>query len=79
MGKPTPHLTFFDFQTRRLNIRYRTKGGEIKFTHSLNNTALSTPRIMIQILENYQQKDGSVAVPEILQKYAGKKVIKPRK
>lgn len=69
---------FFDFQTRRLNIRYRTKGGEVKFAHSLNNTALATPRILIQILENNQQKDGSVKVPDILQSYVGKKVIKPR-
>lgn len=68
---------FFDFQTRRLDIRYRTQGGEIKFAHSLNNTALATPRILIQLLENYQQKDGSVVIPKILQEYVGKKVIKP--
>ena len=62
---------FHDFQTRRLNIRYREKRGEIKFTHSLNNTAIATPRILIQILENCQQKDGSVLLPKVLQKYAG--------
>lgn len=67
---------FHDFQTRRLNIRYRTKKGEIKFVHSLNNTAIATPRILIQILENYQQKDGSVKVPAVLQKYTGFRVIK---
>jgi len=66
---------FHDFQTRRLNIRYREKSGEIKFVHSLNNTAIATPRILIQILENYQQKDGSVLVPKVLQKYTGFKKI----
>ncbi len=62
---------FYDFQTRRLNIQYRTKEGKVEFVHSLNNTALATPRILINILENYQQKDGSVKIPEVLQKYLG--------
>ncbi|MCJ7740308.1 serine--tRNA ligase [Candidatus Microgenomates bacterium] len=60
-----------DFQTRRLNIRYKTKEGKILFTHSLNNTAVASPRILIAILENYQNKDGSVTVPEILRQYTG--------
>ena len=64
-----------DFQTRRLNIRYRNKKGEIEYTHSLNNTAIASPRILIAILENYQQEDGSIAVPDILQDYVGKKII----
>jgi len=68
---------FHDFQARRLNIRYRDRRGEIKFVHSLNNTAIATPRILIQILENYQQKDGSILVPEVLQKYSGFKEINP--
>jgi len=55
----------FDFQTRRLNIRYRTKDNKIKFAHSLNDTAIATPRILIPIIENYQQKDGSVSVPSV--------------
>lgn len=66
---------FHDFQTRRLNIRYRDDDGSLKFVHSLNNTALAMPRILCQIVENYQQKDGSIAVPETLQGYMGKKVI----
>lgn len=66
---------FHDFQTRRLNIRYKDSEGKIKFAHSLNNTALATPRILIQIVENYQQADGSIKVPEVLQKYMGKSVI----
>jgi len=66
----------FDFQTRRLNIRYRTKDGKLKFAHSLNNTGIAVPRILIPIIENYQQKDGSILVPEVLQKYTGFKEIK---
>jgi len=64
-----------DFQTRRLNIRYRTDKGEVKFAHSLNNTAVASPRILIAILENYQQKDGSVLVPEVLREFLGKEKI----
>jgi seryl-tRNA synthetase len=66
---------FHDFQTRRLNIRYRSSDGKIRFCHSLNNTAIATPRILISLLENNQQKDGSIKIPEILQKYLGKDVI----
>ncbi|MBI4691860.1 MAG: serine--tRNA ligase [Candidatus Terrybacteria bacterium] len=66
---------YHDFQARRANIRYRAKTGEIKFVHSLNNTAIATPRILIAILENYQQKDGTVAVPEVLRKYLEKDII----
>lgn len=66
---------FHDFQTRRLNIKYKDALGKTRFTHSLNNTALATPRILIQIVENYQQADGSIKVPEVLQKYMGKSVI----
>lgn len=59
---------FHDFQTRRLNIRYRD-GDKLKFAHSLNNTAISTPRILVPILEQYQQADGSVKIPEALIPY----------
>ena len=62
---------YHDFQTRRLNIRYRGSDDKVRFCYSLNNTAIATPRILISILENYQQSDGSVAVPEVLQKYTG--------
>ncbi len=65
-----------DFQARRLNIRYRSSDGVIKFAHTLNNTAVASPRILIAILENYQQKDGSVVVPEVLREFVGKEVIK---
>ena len=69
---------FHDFQTRRLNIRYKDKDGKLRFAHSLNNTAIATPRILVSIIENNQQKDGSVVVPEVLQKYMGKKILMKR-
>ena len=65
---------FHDFQTRRLNIRYRD-GETLRYVHSLNNTALATPRIVTQIVENYQNKDGSITVPEVLRGYVGKDTI----
>jgi seryl-tRNA synthetase len=64
-----------DFQTRRLNIKVRLKNGEVQYAHALNATALAIGRTIIAILENYQQKDGSVVVPTVLQKYVGKKKI----
>jgi seryl-tRNA synthetase len=67
---------FHDFQTRRLNIRYRDDDGTLKFVHSLNNTALALPRILAHIVENNQQEDGSISVPEVLRPYLGKEVIK---
>lgn len=65
-----------DFQARRLNIRYRDKAGKVAFVHTLNGTAFAIGRILIMIMENYQQKDGSIKVPKALQKYCGFKVIK---
>lgn len=66
---------FHDFQTRRLNIRYRDESGKVRYVHSLNNTALAMPRILCQIVENYQQADGSILVPEVLRGSMGKDVI----
>lgn len=66
-----------DFQARRLNIRYRdSKTKKLEFIHTVNGTAFAIPRPLIAIIENYQQKDGSVKVPEVLQKYLGFKEIK---
>jgi seryl-tRNA synthetase len=62
---------FHDFQTRRLGIRYKDEDGKLRFVHSLNNTALAMPRIICQIVENNQQADGSIKIPEALQKYMG--------
>ena len=70
---------FHDFQTRRLNIKYKDTDGKTKFTHSLNNTAIATPRIIISILENNQQADGSIKIPEGLRKYMGGKEYIGRK
>ncbi len=67
-----------DFQTRRLKIKYKDKNGEIKFCHALNNTAIASPRILIAILENFQQEDGSVKIPEVLQKYTSFSEIRPK-
>ena len=64
-----------DFQARRLNIRYRSKKGTV-FVHMINGTAFAIGRTLIAIIENYQQKDGSIKVPEVLQKYIGIKLIK---
>ncbi|MEM0253775.1 MAG: serine--tRNA ligase [Candidatus Bathyarchaeia archaeon] len=62
-----------DYQARRLNIKYREKPGEPPkgFVHTLNSTALATGRTIVAILENYQQEDGSVVIPEVLRKYMG--------
>lgn len=66
---------FHDFQTRRLNIRYRDSEGALQYAHSLNNTALAMPRLMTQIVENYQQADGTIKVPDALVPYVGKNII----
>ncbi len=66
---------FHDFQTRRLNIRYRDAKGTIRYAHSLNNTALALPRILCQIVENNQRADGSITIPDVLRGYMGKDVI----
>lgn len=66
-----------DFQARRTNIRYRpTPDAKPQFVHTLNGSGLALPRMMIAVMENYQQADGTIAVPEALQKYVGAKVIK---
>jgi len=64
-----------DFQARRLKIRYKAKDGSMKFCHTLNNTAVASPRLLVAILENYQQADGSIKIPDVLQPLMGKSVI----
>ncbi len=63
--------TFYEFQARRLGIKYEAADGTKKFVHTLNNTCIASPRILIPILEIYQQKDGSVTIPEVLRPYMG--------
>jgi seryl-tRNA synthetase len=60
-----------DFQSRRLNIKYTDKEGKRKFVHTLNNTCIASPRILIPLLEIYQNKDGSVTIPDVLRPYMG--------
>lgn len=68
-----------DWQARRANIRYRDEDGKVKFVHTLNNTAIATPRILIPLLETHQQADGSVRIPEALRPYmGGQQYIPPR-
>ncbi|MEI8249372.1 MAG: serine--tRNA ligase [Candidatus Taylorbacteria bacterium] len=67
---------FHDFQCRRLNIRYKDAEGKLRYAHSLNSTAIPTPRILVSLIENYQQADGSIKIPPVLVKYLGKDVIK---
>ncbi len=65
-----------DFQARRANSRYRpSPGARVQFAHTLNGSGLALPRVMIAIMENYQQADGSILVPEVLQPFVGQKVI----
>ena len=62
---------FHEFQARRLHIRYREKGGTLRFVHTLNNTVVASPRILIPLLELNQKPDGSVSIPDVLQPYMG--------
>jgi seryl-tRNA synthetase len=64
---------FHDFQTRRCNIRYKDTQGKMRFAHSLNCTAIPTPRILVSLIENFQQADGTVRIPEVLRSYMGGK------
>ena len=74
--------TFHDFHARRLNIRYRDGQGAKtrQFVHSLNNTAIASPRILIALLENHQTADGAIKIPEALREYlGGRKLLEPGK
>jgi seryl-tRNA synthetase len=60
-----------DFQARRAKIRFKAKGGKPELAHTLNGSGLALPRTMIAVLENYQNEDGSVTIPEVLRPYMG--------
>lgn len=62
---------FHDFQARRLDLRYRDKDGKVRVCHTLNNTVVATPRVLIAVLENHQQADGSITIPKALRPYLG--------
>lgn len=68
-GETGSASNFVDWQSRRLDVRYKDKDGNKKFVYMINNTAIPSPRFIIAILENFQQEDGSVVVPEVLRKY----------
>ncbi|MCX6809556.1 MAG: serine--tRNA ligase [Candidatus Berkelbacteria bacterium] len=67
-----------DWQMRRLNIKYTDKDGKKKFAYALNNTVIASPRILIAVLENFQNKDGSIDIPEVLQPLCGFKKIEKK-
>lgn len=72
--------TLHEFQARRLRIRWRGRDGKTQYCHTLNNTAVASPRILIPILENYQNEDGSVTIPEVLRPYMnGMERIEPKR
>jgi seryl-tRNA synthetase len=70
-GEITSTSNCTDYQARNLNIRYKKKNGESGFVHMLNGTAIPTSRGIVAILENYQNADGSVTIPEALRSYMG--------
>jgi len=70
---------FHDFQARRFNIKYKDQDGKSKYVHTLNSTAIPTPRILVSLVENFQQADGSIKIPEVLQKYMNKEIISKEK
>jgi seryl-tRNA synthetase len=75
-GETGSASNFLDWQARRLNVKYKEdQTGEKKHVYMINNTALPSPRIFIAILENYQQADGSVMIPEVLRPFVGKDAI----
>jgi seryl-tRNA synthetase len=79
-GEVTSTSNCTDYQARRLNIRYRTAGQKgLRFVHTLNGTAVAVTRALLAILENYQQADGSIIVPPVLQPWLGKERIGPRR
>ena len=78
-GETHSASNLLDFQARRCNIRYRDEAGELQYCHTLNNTAVASPRILIPLLENHQQADGTIRIPKALQPYMrGMEVIKPQ-
>lgn len=78
-GEVTSTSNCTDYQARRLNIRYKTKGERgTQLVHTLNGTAIAISRAMIAVLENYQQADGSIVVPEVLRAFVGKDRIEPK-
>jgi len=78
-GEVTSTSNCTDYQSRRLGIKYKNKDGKINFVHMLNGTAFAIPRVILSIIENNQQEDGSVVIPKVLEKYIGKSMIQRKK
>ena len=80
-GEITSCSNCTDYQARRLNIKYKDEDGTVKLVHTLNGTAMAFTRVPIAILENFQQADGSIVIPKVLQKYlpGGLKIIQKKK
>ncbi len=77
-GETHSNSNLTDWQPRRLNIKYQNKEGEKRYVYALNNTVVASPRILIALLENHQQPDGSIKVPEVLHQYLPFKEIKKK-
>lgn len=77
-GEVTSTSNCTDYQARNLNVKFRRKDGKSEYAHMLNGTAIATSRTPLAILENYQQADGSVVIPEVLRRWMGKDKIAPR-
>jgi seryl-tRNA synthetase len=76
-GEVTSTSNCTDFQARRLNVKYKDDDGKNKFVHMLNGTAIALSRAMVAILENYQNEDGTVSIPEVLVPLCGfDKIVK---
>ncbi|MBI2021270.1 serine--tRNA ligase [Candidatus Daviesbacteria bacterium] len=78
-GETHSNSNLTDWQARRLNLKFKSKDNRAYFCYTLNNTVIASPRILIAILENFQQKDGAVLVPGVLQKYTGFSEIKAKR
>ena len=70
---------FYEYQARRLGLRYRDKDGKVKFCHTLNNTVIASPRVLIPLLENHQNQDGTIHLPEALRPYMGGRSVLGKK
>ncbi|OGE32108.1 serine--tRNA ligase [Candidatus Daviesbacteria bacterium RIFCSPHIGHO2_01_FULL_44_29] len=70
-GETHSNSNLTDWQARRLNLKFKDKAGETHLCYTLNNTVIASPRVLIAILENFQQEDGSVIIPEALRPYTG--------
>ncbi len=78
-GEVTSTSNCTDYQARRLGIRYKKPGQKgTHFVHTLNGTAVAVTRALLAILENYQQADGAVIIPEVLRSWVGKERIEPK-